>query len=467
MRKRLSHIRRQWPLLALAIGWIFLPLIVTGQQTARTSKTRILFLLDASGSMYAKLDNDTRINVAKRLLSKIVDSLEKAKGVEIALRVYGHTSPPNQRNCKDTRLEVPFRADNHDEIKKRIQAIIPKGTTLIAQSLLEASHDFPREPFVRNVIILITDGIEECQGDPCAVSEALQAQGVILKPFIIGIGSTEDFRKAFECVGRYYDANTEQDFNNVLNVVVSQALNNTTAQVNLLDIYSRPTETNVNMSFYDMKTGMLLYNYIHAINERGVPDTVQLDPVFRYRLVVHTIPPVTKDNIDIAPGKHTIIGLDAPQGQLMLRVEGMTNYENLQFLVKKAGSPQTINVQEAGTKEKYIVGKYDLEVLTIPRMYFRDVRVDQDTTTTIQLPQPGKLIVTCQVQDYYADIYQSVRNELVWVYRLPVESRSHRLVMQPGDYRIVYRARNAYRASRTFERQFKITSAIATNITLN
>ncbi len=436
-------------------------------QSTKPIKTRILFLLDASGSMYARMENDSRINIAKRLLIKSIDSLQGTKNLEIALRVYGHTSPPNQRNCRDTRLEVPFRENNFEEVKKRLATINPKGTTLIAHSLLQSAYDFPKEPYTRNVIILITDGIEECQGDPCAVSEALQSQGIILKPFIIGIGSTEDFRKAFDCVGRYYDANTEKGFDDALKLVISQALNNTTAQVNLLDVYSKPTETNVNMSFYDMNSGLLLYNYMHTINERGNPDTINLDPVYRYRMVVHTLPPVVRENIDVTPGKHTIIGVDAPQGQLMVKVDGLTNYNNLQFIVRKQGSNQTLHVQEAGTKEKFIVGKYDVEVLCLPRMVFRDVSVDQSTTTTIQLPQPGKLIVNCQLQDYYADIYQMVRNELVWVYKLPVEKRSHQIVMQPGDYKIVYRAKGASRSSHTFERVFKITSGMASNILLN
>ncbi|MCE2740357.1 MAG: VWA domain-containing protein [Sphingobacteriales bacterium] len=435
-------------------------------QTTRPIKTRILFLLDASGSMYARMDNDTRINVARRLLGKTIDSLVGTPNLEIALRVYGHTSPPNQRNCKDTRLEVPFRKGNFEEVKNRIQAITPKGTTLIAHSLLQSAYDFPKEPYTRNVIILITDGIEECQGDPCAVSEALQSQGVILKPFIIGLGSTEDFKKAFECVGRYYDANTEQGFDDALKIVVSQALNNTTAQVNLLDVFSKPTETNVNMSFYDMNSGQLLYNYMHTINERGNPDTINLDPVYRYRMVVHTIPPVVKENIDVSPGKHTIIGVDAPQGQLMVKVDGLTNYNGLQFLVRQKGSDKTLHVQDGNTKEKYLVGKYDVEVLSIPRMV-REISIDQSYTTTLQLPQPGKLVVNAPAQDYYADVYQTIRNELVWVYKFPVEKRNNVLVMQPGDYKLIYRAKGASKSSFTFERVFKITSGQATNITLN
>ncbi|MCC6684888.1 MAG: VWA domain-containing protein, partial [Bacteroidia bacterium] len=217
------------------------PAALCAQQNG--NKTRILFLLDASGSMLAQMDKGKeRMDVAKRLLSSVLDSLAQYKNVEVALRVYGHQSPIVDQNCKDTKLEVGFKANNHGDIKKKLQTISPKGTTLIAYSLTQAANDFP-DKNARNIIILITDGLEECKGDPCAVSEALQRNGVVLRPFIIGVGAmTDDFRKAFECVGRFYDASTEATFANALNVVVSQALNTTTAQVNLLDIYSKPSE---------------------------------------------------------------------------------------------------------------------------------------------------------------------------------------------------------------------------------
>lgn len=440
---------------------------LNAQQIYRPAKTRILFLLDASGSMFARMERDTRINIAKKLLSNIVDSLRGATNVELALRVYGHTSPPAKRDCRDTRLEVSFKKNNHDEIKKRIQSISPKGTTLIAYSLQQAAYDFPLEPNTRNVIILITDGIEECQGDPCAISEALQSKGVVLKPFIIGLGSTADFQKAFECVGRYYDANTEQQFNDVLNMVVSQALNNTTAQVNLLDIYSRPTETNVNMTFYETEKGTLMYNYMHTINERGNPDTLLLDPLYKYKMVVHTIPPIVKDNIIVTAGKHTVIGVDAPQGELLVKIDGLTNYDNLKFIVRPSNQNKTLHVQNANQKEKYIVGKYDLEVLTLPRMFFKDAAVDQNMVTTIQIPQPGKLNITYPIQTFYADIYQVIRGELVWVHKLPVDQNRHIVIIQPGDYKLIYRGKGATKSNNTFIREFKITSSQATNITIN
>lgn len=59
-----------------------------------------------------------------------------------------------------------------------IKYLTPRGTTPIANTLAAAGNDFPPCDNCRNIIILITDGIEECNGDPCAVSQDLQ-KGVL------------------------------------------------------------------------------------------------------------------------------------------------------------------------------------------------------------------------------------------------------------------------------------------------
>ncbi len=253
----------------------------------------------------------------------------------------------------------------------------------------------------------------------------------------------------------------------LLNMVVSQALNNTTAQVNLLDIYSKPTESNVNMTFYETEHNQMVYNYMHTINEKGNPDTILLDPLYKYKMVVHTIPPVIKDNISVTAGKHTIIGVDAAQGELLVRIDGVTNYDNLKFIVRPSNQNKTLHIQNANSKEKYLVGKYDLEVLTLPRMFFKDAAIDQNMVTTIQIPQPGKLNINYPIQNFYADIYQVIRGEIIWVHKLPVDVQKHNIIIQPGDYKLIYRGKGATRSNNTFIREFKISSGQATNITLN
>jgi Ca-activated chloride channel family protein len=427
--------------------------------------TRILFLFDASGSMYARMDKDSRINVAKRILSNIMDSLSKFQNIEVGLRVFGHRQTPAQWDCEDTKLEVPFKPNNHQEIKAKIKTIVPKGTTLIAYSLLQSANDFPVEAKVRNVVILITDGIEECKGDPCAISQALQSKGVILRPFVIGLGSTEEFRSAFECVGHYYDANTEDAFESVLKVVVTQAMNITTAHVNLLDGFSKPTETNVNMAFYNSKTKKLLHNFYHTMNEKGKPDTLFLDPNFTYRLVVNTIPPVVKDKIEINAGKHNIIGVDVPQGSLNFKITGMNVYPDLKCIIRESGDEKTLHVQNVSTTEKYIVGKYDIEILTTPRIVYKNLQLKENAVTSLEIPQPGKLMVVAFNKFYLADIYLMSGNEQVFVSRMSIDSRNTNIVLQPGVYKFVYRPKDSYRSAQTFEREFEIKSGSTTNMT--
>jgi Ca-activated chloride channel family protein len=129
-----------------------------------------------------------------------------------------------------------------------------------------------------------------------------------------------------ECIGKFYDASTEESFADILKVVITQILNPTTAQVNLLDIHNKATESNVPFTLYDMHTGGMVYNWVHTLNDAGNPDTLYLDNNITYRLKVHTIPPVEKSNITINHGKHNIIAVNAPQGSISLKVAGTNQY---------------------------------------------------------------------------------------------------------------------------------------------
>lgn len=431
-------------------------------------KTRILFVLDCSGSMFAKLNKETRMEVAKRLLSKIVDSLRNEPSVEIALRVYGSQKEPKFFDCMDTKLEVPFQAENHDLLLERIKAVSPKGFTLIAQSLLKAADDFPKDPSARNVVILITDGLEECKGDPCAVSEALQKSGIILRPFVIGVDGNADFAAAFQCVGKYYPAKTEEAFRNVLNVVISQALNNTTAQVNLVDQEGRALESNVAMNFYNMNTGKLEYSFVHTMNDRGFPDTLSLEPTIKYRLVVHTLPPIEKDNIELIPGRHNTIALDAPQGSLQVIMKGIPPTDKIPTIIRRKDDALTITVQDINTTKKLITGLYDLEILTLPRIYFKELHITQYNITKVEVPTPGKLSIHSN-HDVYGSIYQWNRGKLEWVCDLEVGIRNKIITLQPTldkPYRIIYRFKHITKSVYTYEKDIVISPGLTTQLNL-
>jgi Ca-activated chloride channel homolog len=220
------------------------------------------------------------------------------------------------------------------------------------------------------------------------------------------------------------------------------------------------------MSLYDSGNGSLLYNYIHTMNDKGVPDTLILDPHVKYRIVVHTLPPVVKDNVFITPAKHTIIPIETPQGDLQLKMEGVTQYKNLQVVIKKVNEPNIIHVQEINSKKRYLTGKYDLEVLTTPRIFIKGVTITQSKTTIINILQPGKLEVAMSL-DHISAVYVQNRNSFEWVCDVPVNAGRHVMVLQPGTYKIVSRARMGNRTIYTFEREITIRSGELTQVNLN
>jgi Ca-activated chloride channel family protein len=427
--------------------------------------TRIEFLYDASQSMSGQWQSGTKAEVAKRLVNQLLDSLRYVPDLELALRVYGHQHRYPPQDCDDSRLEVPFSKGNIGTIQQVLNNVKPNGTTPIAKSLELCGNDFPQSKS-RNIIILITDGIEECNGDPCAVSDALQKKGIVLKPFVIGLGLDADLKKMFDCVGRFYDAANETTFESALSVVIKQALNATTLQVNLLDSDKHPSETNVNMTFYDQRTGSIKYNFIHTLNSKGLPDTLVIDPNTTYKIVVHTIPPVSKDSVVQIAGKHNIIGIDAPQGYLLLKINAVNEYKKLQAIVRQRHEMNTLNVQEVGTLEKYITGKYDIEILTLPRINLEGVSIDQSKTTTIEIPQPG-LVSFITNSTGYGSIYTYDKGNLKWVANLDDMQTKETFVMQPGEYKVVYRPKASRESIYTTEKNFKVIGGTSVAVSFN
>lgn len=436
---------------------------------AQQITNRILFIFDDSYSMYAPWNSNIKIEVAKKIMGEFLDSLKTIPNLELALRCYGHQTfiKPN-RDCKDTKLEVPFGTASKSAplIKQRIQKLEPLGTTPIAYSLGESVADFTPCSNCRNIVILITDGIEECEGQPCEVSLALQKKGIFLRPFVIGVGLDVKFADVFGCMGKFYDVSNEANFKDVLNLVLTEAISQTTVQVDLLDINKKPTETDVNMTFYDSKTKQAKYNYLHTLNHRGAPDTLVLNPDLTYDLVVHTIPPIEKKNITIQKGKHNVIPVDAPQGYLRLELDGALSKYYPTTVVRKNGNMNTLNVQDFGKTEKYIIGKYDLEILTLPRIKMNDVEIKQSTTNTIKVPTSGIAYITKGYKGY-GSIYVDDGKHLTWVCNLNNNLQQEIIYLQPGNYKLEFRNENIKETIKTIERNFTITSGVTNNIKLN
>ncbi len=418
---------------------------VLGQRRSQPSKTtRILFVLDASGSMRAEWEGATRMEIAQKVLSEQLNTLRGKPNLEVGLRVYGHQFDRAQQNCTDSKLEVPFGVNNFAKIAAKLETIAPKGTTPIAYSLEKAANDFPEDRNTRNVIIMITDGIESCNGDPCAISIALQKKNIFLRPFVIGLGLELKYQKAFECMGRFYNAESTAQFEDIIQDALQQTLGRTTITVELQNQNGMSVERNVNMSFINTVTGETIYDYVHYRDERDLTDTLEVDAILTYDLVVNTVPPVVKKNIVFKGGRHNTVPLKTPQGTLSIIQQGAGDYSNaLQAIVRKSGEMRTLITHRVGTEQRYLIGTYDLEILTRPRTYIRDVRIEQGKTKKLVMPSPGVINVVNRVGGYGSVYLINDDGSQRWVYNFEGDKGQQNIVLQPGRYKIVFRPKDA------------------------
>jgi len=431
-------------------------------------KTRILFLLDGSGSMLADWGPTLKINVAKRFLAEFIDSLKVNPDLELALRVYGHQYHRKYQRCDDSKLEVGFGTDNHSAMIQKLNQVEPQGATPLAYSLEQAAGDFPEDENSRNIIIIITDGIESCDGDPCKVSLELQKRNIFLKPFIIGIGMEKSFEEQFGCMGQFFDAEDIAGFKSVLKESIDQTLEKTTVSVELLDHQGISNITNVNVTFINDFTDIPTYDFIHYLDKNGKPDSVEVDGVISYDIVVNTLPQVIIEDPEIIPGQHNIIKIQCPQGSLQISQKNHSEYKkDVEVMVYEAGKTEILKTLDINEKHNFLAGKYDIQITTLPLIKYTNVTIKPNELNMIEIPPPGILNIKSSFPGY-GSIYSVNQNGTSnWILNLKEEVLGNSLAMQPGTYKLVFRSKNALGSKYSKIKTFTIQSGRTIDLFLN
>ena len=176
---------------------------------ASSGPTNVELIIDDSGSMAQKIGGGKKIDVAKQVFSGLVQDLP-ADSV-VAVRTYGRRQPYTARDCADMELLIPFGPNTAARVLPGVQALKPNGMTPIAASLEAAAKDFAGKEGQNNIILLLSDGEEDCHGDPCAAAKTLRDSGIHLEINVIGLHVTPAEREQLQCVanaggGKYYDA---------------------------------------------------------------------------------------------------------------------------------------------------------------------------------------------------------------------------------------------------------------------
>ena len=201
------------------------------------------------------------------------------------------------------------------------------------------------------------------------------------------------------------------------------------------------------------------------MNRYGNPDTLILDPALKYDLIVNTTPRIEKKDISIVKNTHNTIEVDAGQGDIKIRFLNATKPYQIEARIMTQDDPKTLNVQKIGETDKYLVGWYNIEVLTLPRTYI-SVKVEQSQKVNVDIKAPG-WVKYCAVSGITVQIFTANDNGTWdWVCNLDDGYKTGNHQLQPGAYRVVYRQKNLKKSEYTLEKDFRINSNKTTSLQL-
>ena len=213
---RVTTRAQSWFTRAMILG-MFLSLVgasvlVRGEQhalaqTDPATQVNVELIMDSSGSMAAQTDDgEPRIDAAKRVLNQVIDAIPVNRAeLNVGFRVFGHqgnnTEAGRAESCQSSDLTVPVDGVDPDALREQVANYAPVGWTPIGLSLERAVADFPAaSETVTNAIILVTDGLETCDSDPCAIATALKESDAAVTVYVVGLGLDEEELRITGCI---------------------------------------------------------------------------------------------------------------------------------------------------------------------------------------------------------------------------------------------------------------------------
>lgn len=186
------------------------------QGQAQQVNNKLLIIYDSSNSMWGLLQDQTRkVEAGRAALARLMQT--GIDNRQIGFRAYGHR---RSKDCRDSQLMVGFNDAKNARslITSAVNDIDPKGKTPITYSLQEGRKDFQG---TAGDILLVTDGIETCDADPCALMKDWKASNVDIRVHVVGVGLNNAEQSAISCIadisgGQYFDANSAERFTDAL-----------------------------------------------------------------------------------------------------------------------------------------------------------------------------------------------------------------------------------------------------------
>jgi len=172
--------------------------------SAFAANPAVLFVFDGSGSMWGQVDGKTKIELAKAAMSGLVKDFPV--GTDIGLVAYGHRK---EGDCSDIETLASL-GSSKDSVIAAVQSINPKGKTPLTRAIQFAAEQLKNRDAPTSIVV-VSDGKESCNADPCAAAKAVREAGVNLKIHVVGFDVKKDEAEQLQCIaknggGKYFAA---------------------------------------------------------------------------------------------------------------------------------------------------------------------------------------------------------------------------------------------------------------------
>jgi Ca-activated chloride channel family protein len=155
---------------------------------------RMVLVLDASGSMWGQLQGEAKIAIAKKVMADLIATIPPS--FQTGLTVYGHR---RKGDCDDIEMIIPVGPHNAREMTAKVQAISPKGKTPLSAAVKQAAEAL-RYTEERATVVLVSDGLETCDIDPCELAAELAMSGVDFTVHVIGFDISVGDQERLRCL---------------------------------------------------------------------------------------------------------------------------------------------------------------------------------------------------------------------------------------------------------------------------
>jgi Ca-activated chloride channel family protein len=191
------------------------------QTATDPSRASTILVFDVSNSMWGQIEGRSKIEIAREVIGDLLYDWDP--DVDLGLVAYGHR---RAGDCGDIQEVIPVGPVNPGSFSKIVNSLVPRGKTPLTEAVREAAEILNYRDS-RATVILVSDGIESCKADPCALAEELERGGIDFTAHVVGfdVGRIEDQRQlsclADDTGGRYLTADSAGELLSALQTVAA------------------------------------------------------------------------------------------------------------------------------------------------------------------------------------------------------------------------------------------------------